>query len=78
MEGLDLDFSSLVVNYEMPKRPQHYIFSFGPFGRSGQRTLMINLCVTGDSSQKEMLQEIKSLYDINIEEMKVKGILLPS
>lgn len=71
MDGLDLDYSSLVVNYDMPYA-RNYIHSFGPFGRSGLQTLMINLCVTGNSYQRRALQDIRSLYDIDVKEMKVK------
>ncbi|KAF9186404.1 translation initiation factor eIF4A [Haplosporangium sp. Z 767] len=70
-DNLDLDHSSLVINYEMPKRPWQYISSFGPFGRSGLRTLMINFCVTEDPIQKQMLENLESLYDIKVQEMKV-------
>ncbi|KAG0204748.1 Eukaryotic initiation factor 4A-III [Mortierella sp. GBA30] len=71
MENLDLDHSSLVINYEMPKRAWHYISSFGPFGRSGLRTLMINFCVTEDSVQMQTLENIESLYDIKVKEMEL-------
>ncbi|CAO3572608.1 unnamed protein product [Mortierella alpina] len=71
MENLDLDHSSLVINYEMPRRAWHYISSFGPFGRSGLRTLMINFCVNDDPAQKQTLETMESLYDIKIQEMKV-------
>lgn len=72
MESLDLDHYSLLINYEMPKRALHYISSFGPFGRSGLRTLMINFCVTQDRTQRLLLEEIESMYDIRMQEMKVK------
>ncbi|KAF9928445.1 translation initiation factor eIF4A [Mortierella alpina] len=71
MENLDLDHSSLVINYEMPRKAWHYISSFGPFGRSGLRTLMINFCVTDDPAQKQTLETMETLYDIKIQEMKV-------
>ncbi|KAF9947261.1 Eukaryotic initiation factor 4A-I [Mortierella alpina] len=74
MENLDLDHSSLVINYEMPKRAWQYISSFGPFGRSGLRTLMINFCVTDDPAQKQTLENMESLYDIKIQEMQVRDI----
>ncbi|GJJ76274.1 hypothetical protein EMPS_08633 [Entomortierella parvispora] len=72
MENLDLDHYSLLVNYEMPKRALHYISSFGPFGRSGLRTMMINFCVTQDRIQRLLLEEIESMYDIRIQEMKLE------
>ncbi|KAG0247873.1 hypothetical protein BG011_000796 [Mortierella polycephala] len=70
-DNLDLDHSSLVINYEMPRRTWQYISSFGPFGRSGLRTLMINFCITEDPVQKQMLENLESLYDIKVQEMKV-------
>ncbi|KAF9922594.1 Eukaryotic initiation factor 4A-III [Linnemannia zychae] len=72
MDSLDLDHSSLVINYEMPKRAQHYISSFGPFGRSGLRTLMINLCIKEDPIQQSTLELMESMYNINIQEMQLE------
>ncbi|KAF9938632.1 translation initiation factor eIF4A [Modicella reniformis] len=66
----DLDYSSLVINYDMPMNATCYITSFGPFGRSGLRTLMINFCVMDDSAQRQTLEAIKSMYDISILEME--------
>ncbi|KAI1307039.1 translation initiation factor eIF4A [Mortierella claussenii] len=71
MDNLDLDYSSLMINYEMPKRAAHYISSFGPFGRSGLRTLVINFCVTENPLQRQMLQDMEALYDIKIQEMQL-------
>ncbi|KAF8944011.1 Eukaryotic initiation factor 4A-III [Haplosporangium gracile] len=72
MDSLDLDHSSLVINYEMPKRASHYISSFGPFGRSGLRTMMINFCVKEDPSQLLSLESIEAMYDIKIREMQLE------
>lgn len=71
MDSLDLDHSSLVINYEMPRRASHYISSFGPFGRSGLRTLMINFCVKEDPSQLLSLESMEAMYDIKIREMQL-------
>ncbi|KAF9131094.1 Eukaryotic initiation factor 4A-III [Mortierella sp. GBA39] len=73
MDSLDLNHSSLVINYEMPRRAAHYISSFGPFGRSGLRTLMINFCVKEDPSQLLSLESMEAMYDIKVREMQ--GIL---
>ncbi|KAI8599395.1 hypothetical protein EDD21DRAFT_308070 [Dissophora ornata] len=73
MDNLDLDYSSLVINYEMFKQTDRYISLFGPFGRSGHRTLMINFCVTEDAVQKRALADMESMYDIKIREMQVRG-----
>ncbi|KAF9347179.1 Eukaryotic initiation factor 4A-III, partial [Mortierella sp. AD094] len=70
MDNLDLDYSSLVINYEMPRKASHYISSFGPFGRSGLRTLVINFCATEDAIQKQTLGDMESIYDIKIQEMQ--------
>ncbi|KAF9999254.1 Eukaryotic initiation factor 4A-III, partial [Entomortierella chlamydospora] len=70
MDSLDLDYSSLVINYEMPRKASHYISSFGPFGRSGLRTLVINFCATEDAVQKQTLGDMESIYDIKIQEMQ--------
>ncbi|KAF9545088.1 Eukaryotic initiation factor 4A-III [Mortierella hygrophila] len=71
MDSLDLNHSSLVINYEMPKRAAHYISSFGPFGRSGLRTLMINFCVKEDPSQLLSLESMEAMYDIKVREMQL-------
>ncbi|KAF9095799.1 Eukaryotic initiation factor 4A-III [Mortierella sp. AD031] len=71
MDSLDLDHSSLVINYEMPKRSSHYISSFGPFGRSGLRTLMINFCVKEDPIQLLTLESMEAMYGIKILEMQM-------
>ncbi|KAF9123530.1 Eukaryotic initiation factor 4A-III [Mortierella sp. 14UC] len=71
MDSLDLDHSSLVINYEMPKRASHYISSFGPFGRSGLRTLMINFCVKEDPVQLLTLESMEAMYDIRVREMQL-------
>lgn len=76
MDSLDLDHSSLVINYEMPRRASHYISSFGPFGRSGLRTLMINFCVKEDPSQLLSLESMEAMYDIKIREMQVPYFIL--
>ncbi|KAF9379913.1 Eukaryotic initiation factor 4A-III, partial [Mortierella sp. AD011] len=70
MDSLDLDYSSLMINYEMPRKASHYISSFGPFGRSGLRTLVINFCATEDAVQKQTLGDMESIYDIKIQEMQ--------
>lgn len=75
MDSLDLDHSSLVINYEMPRRASHYISSFGPFGRSGLRTLMINFCVKEDPSQLLSLESMEAMYDIKVREMQVPYVL---
>ncbi|KAF9198396.1 Eukaryotic initiation factor 4A-I [Haplosporangium sp. Z 27] len=71
MDNLDLDYSSLVINYEMPRKASHYISSFGPFGRSGLRALVINFYTTDDAVQKQTLADMESIYDIKIQEMQV-------
>ncbi|KAG0265235.1 Eukaryotic initiation factor 4A-III [Linnemannia exigua] len=71
MDSLDLNHSSLVINYEMPKRASHYISSFGPFGRSGLRTLMINFCVKEDPVQLLSLECMEAMYDIKVREMQL-------
>ncbi|KFH67662.1 hypothetical protein MVEG_06394 [Podila verticillata NRRL 6337] len=70
VENLDLDHFSLVINYDMPRKASHYIDSFGPFGRSGLRTMMINFVQTSDPTQQRTFGEMESLYSIKIKEMK--------
>lgn len=70
MDGLDLDRVWFVINYDMPRRAHFYINSFGPFGRSGSRVLMINFCVMDDPGQKQTLEDIQTLYDITIPEFE--------
>lgn len=73
VENLDLDHFSLVINYDMPRKASHYIDSFGPFGRSGLRTMMINLAQMSDPTQQRTFNEMESLYKIKIKEMKVRA-----
>ncbi|KAF9976095.1 translation initiation factor eIF4A [Actinomortierella ambigua] len=68
---LDLDHDSLVINYEMPWRASHYISIFGLFGRSGLRTMMVNLLLNNKPEESAMLEELENLYDIKIAEMKL-------
>jgi superfamily II DNA/RNA helicase len=75
MDNLDLDHSSLVINYEMPKYALHYISLFGPFGRSGLRTLMINFCIREDPAQLQTLEDMEAMYDIRVREMQVPYFL---
>ncbi|KAG0014869.1 Eukaryotic initiation factor 4A-II [Podila clonocystis] len=70
LDHLDLDHFSLVINYDVPKKATHYIDSFGPFGRSGLRTMMINFVQMSDPSQQRVFDELESLYSIKIKEMK--------
>ncbi|KAF9305538.1 Eukaryotic initiation factor 4A-I [Mortierella antarctica] len=70
LDHLDLDHFSLVINYDVPKKAAHYIDSFGPFGRSGLRTMMINFVQMSDPSQQRTFDEMESLYSIKIKEMK--------
>ncbi|KAG0090227.1 translation initiation factor eIF4A [Podila epicladia] len=70
LDHLDLDHFSLVINYDVPKKATHYIDSFGPFGRSGLRTMMINFVQMSDPSQQRVFNEMESLYSIKIKEMK--------
>lgn len=75
LDHLDLDHFSLVINYDVPKKAAHYIDSFGPFGRSGLRTMMINFVQMSDPSQQRTFDEMESLYSIKIKEMKVRSKL---
>ncbi|KAF9581373.1 translation initiation factor eIF4A, partial [Lunasporangiospora selenospora] len=70
MDSLDLDHYSLVINYEMPRRAAHYVSSFGPFGKSGNRSMMINLCTVQEPAQKRILDELASLYNIEVRVLK--------
>ncbi|KAG0335062.1 hypothetical protein BG004_000158 [Podila humilis] len=72
MDHLDLDHFSLVINYDMPKRDLHYIANFGPFGRSGLRTMMINFVQLSDPTQQRIFDEMEAMYHIKIKEMKLE------
>ncbi|KAG0230432.1 translation initiation factor eIF4A [Actinomortierella wolfii] len=67
---LDLDHDSLVINYEMPWKASYYISIFGLFGRSGLRTMMINMMLKDKPNEVAMLEELETLYDIKIADMK--------
>ncbi|KAG0267772.1 translation initiation factor eIF4A [Actinomortierella ambigua] len=68
---LDLDHDSLVINYEIPWKASFYMSTFGLFGRSGLRTMMINLLLKSKPTDSAMLEELETQYDIKIAEMEL-------
>jgi translation initiation factor 4A len=64
--GIDVYQVSLVINYEMPKNKEIYIHRIGRSGRFGRKGNAINF-ITPD--EKELLENLQSFYDTNIEQL---------
>jgi len=64
--GIDIQQLSLVINYDLPIQKETYIHRIGRSGRYGRKGVAINFITDRDI---DYLEEIKSFYNTNIEEM---------
>jgi translation initiation factor 4A len=64
--GIDIQQLSLVINYDLPIQKETYIHRIGRSGRYGRKGVAINFVTDRDITD---LEEIKSFYNTNIEEM---------
>jgi len=64
--GIDIHQISLVINYDIPKKPETYIHRIGRTGRFGRTGNAINF-VTNDD--KDILCDYMKRYNINMEEL---------
>lgn len=69
--GIDVQQISLVINYDLPFRPESYIHRIGRSGRYGRRGIAINL-VTDDDYQN--LRLIEKFFQTQIESMPTNFI----
>ncbi|XP_057957825.1 eukaryotic initiation factor 4A-8-like isoform X2 [Malania oleifera] len=72
--GIDLQQVSLVINYDLPIRPDNYLHRIGRSGRFGRKGVAINFVTSDDES---MLINIQKFYNFVIEELSlnVAGLL---
>eukprot|EP00914_Ancora_sagittata_P020803 GHVO01040994.1.p1 GENE.GHVO01040994.1~~GHVO01040994.1.p1 ORF type:complete len:398 (-),score=52.04 GHVO01040994.1:51-1172(-) len=61
--GIDVPGVSMIVNFDVPKRPEFYIHRIGRSGRFGRKGLSITLQTT---TEKKLMQDIMRTYKINI------------
>ena len=64
--GIDVQQVSLVINYDLPKDRENYIFRIGRCGRFGRKGAAINFVTQEDL---RMLRDIEQFYNTQIEEM---------
>merc|ERR1712087_912075 len=64
--GIDVQQVSLVINYDLPPRPENYLHRIGRSGRFGRKGVAINFAARED---ERMLQDIQRFYSTVIEEL---------
>jgi superfamily II DNA/RNA helicase len=64
--GIDIQQISLIINYDLPFRPEPYLHRIGRSGRYGRKGVAVNL-VTDDDYQN--LRCIEKFYNTQIESM---------
>jgi len=64
--GIDVQQVSLVINFDLPTKPENYIHRIGRGARFGRKGVAINF-VTDSEEQK--LRELESMYSTKIQEM---------
>lgn len=64
--GIDVQQVSLVINYDLPSSKENYIHRIGRGGRFGRKGVAINFVSNED---KNMLEEIETYYNTQVEEM---------
>lgn len=61
--GIDVDNIDLVINYDVPDKPEYYVHRIGRTGRAGRSGLACTL-VSGTPQDKERLKNIKCKYHV--------------
>lgn len=61
--GLDISDLQLVINYEMPEKPELYVHRIGRTARAGKDGVSISLC---SSAEKDLLRAIEKLIKMKI------------
>ena len=64
--GIDIQQLSLVINFDLPIQKETYIHRIGRSGRYGRKGVAINFVTDRDIQD---LEDLKSFYNTNIEEM---------
>lgn len=66
--GLDVQQTSLVVNYELPARPEEYIHRTNSSGRSERQCVTVNLMSTAEADR---IHAIEHHYRTQVEELSI-------
>lgn len=64
--GIDVQQTSLVMNYDMPKYHENYMHRIGRTARYGRKGVAINLV---NSNEYKMLKEIEKYYNMVVDEL---------
>jgi translation initiation factor 4A len=64
--GIDIQQTSLVMNYDMPKYHENYMHRIGRTARYGRKGVAINLV---NNNEYRMLKDIEKFYSVHIEEL---------
>merc|ERR1712224_983958 len=64
--GIDVQGVSLVVNFDLPRKPETYIHRIGRSGRFGRKGVAINF-VTDESVRS--LRDVERFYSTNVKEL---------
>ena len=66
--GIDVPNIDIVVNYDLPDKPENYVHRVGRTGRADNKGLAISFC---SREEKQMLKEIEEFIGYKIEILKV-------
>lgn len=64
--GIDIQQVSLIINFDLPYKPEQYLHRIGRSGRYGRKGIAINLVTDEDYKN---LRLIEKFYNTQIEEM---------
>jgi ATP-dependent RNA helicase RhlE len=62
--GIDVDYITHVINYELPNEPESYVHRIGRTARAGTEGIAISFC---DSSERSYLRDIERIIRMKIE-----------
>ncbi|OMJ66491.1 hypothetical protein SteCoe_36649 [Stentor coeruleus] len=64
--GIDVQQVSLVINYDMPKNYENYLYRIGRSGRFGRKGVAINFVTESDT---QFLKDLEQYYNTSIKEL---------
>ncbi|PON41190.1 Eukaryotic initiation factor [Parasponia andersonii] len=64
--GDDVQQASLVINYDLPTRPEYYLHRVGRIGRFGRKGMTMNFVIKDD---ERMISSIQKFYNVQIDEL---------
>ena len=62
--GIDVDYITHVINYELPNEPESYVHRIGRTARAGTEGIAISFC---DASERSYLRDIERIIRMKIE-----------